>query len=105
MYKTYFFLAANHVNTSELIGLIFCTEMIYTSEYNIVHSRFNILSHYKIAILMGTSQHSSLNGTNLVDELYVKNDTSNQNFYGLGPTLESLLNFKQTSYLCIYQYM
>lgn len=68
--------------------------MINISEYNIVYSRFNILSHLKIATLMGTSLHSSLNGTYLVDELYEKNDLSNQNLYDLGPTLQSSLNFK-----------
>lgn len=97
-------MAVNHVNTAELIGLIFCTESINISQYNIVYSRFNILFHLKIATLMGTSLHSSLNGTYLVDELYEKNDTSNQNCYGLGHILKSSLHFKQTSYLCIYQY-
>lgn len=77
--------------------------MINISVYSIVYSRFNILSHLQIATLMVSSLHSSLNGTYIVDELYEINDTSNQNCYGLGPILESSLNFKQSSYLRFYQ--
>lgn len=98
----YMCMAVNNIIT-EAIGLIFCTNTVNISEWNIGIFRLDILLHFKIESFIVTYLHSLQNGLYLFNPLYKEKERKLiKNLMTYSRKAHQILNKSGTLTLCSY---